>query len=482
MDLARKHYSPTNIYSPFNAPRGELGVVDGGKVELNEAIMSKAQVRYPMNYVCLPTTYTMNYSSRLATKYSGIEAERHSLPCPNLARSFLNSFNTIEIPSGAEDPESTKPVISEEEITRILSSTLNTRTPQPHSHPELYDVSSLNKPVTEMNFHSPRLTPMAFWYDSTHIARKDFYENVIFGRYLRKKVELVRTGEFIEDKLIQFSNSIFQTAIENGRNDGTIRTRNMIDEERRSTIDDVEKDATICNPTQSHMSSSVNAETAVQHTQDTLNIWNVHEHRFTKDRDLRNYGQWLVDQTKINTSEAALDLLQHEFGLWLLEDYQGRTYNIRGAWVLPKWLQSKVDLVRKIFPKIVSSTHKDGSGSVHRLHPSLCPLFFAPDNEEEELIQMLDSTPSSSSASASASALRYIAPRGYLCTDIPGRPLVGHLDGKKFWNQKQRETKGYRPSVHPGKIANNNSNTSTNTAEILTADDSSSSDESSDSE
>jgi hypothetical protein len=244
---------------------------------------------------------------------------------------------------------------------------------------------------------NPRLVPMVYWYDSTHLATTEYYKTVVFGRWKYGKQELVKKGGFIEDKLGQYQMCVLKDAmgLDQGRNcplvdsswkekDGGQLTelkqvRPLNHKEKRALkvnkkvkLDDSEEqgcDKTACNEDIINTESNT-SDIPASATESTSTI----TENVSVQNDTVDYGRNAINGTgEINDNnnssftkpplnrqqggQLGMDLLLEEFGLWLLEDAWNEPY-CYSEWYVNN--QREASLLTQVSAESPAVGHIDG--------------------------------------------------------------------------------------------------------------------------
>ncbi len=464
----------------------------------------------PMHCVSLPVTFTMAYERRFNSRFPKLRIGEMSLPAPAMRRDLLNRLfpqqtstastsistststsidNTNEWNGSGDRPERTCALAilaTNASQVQAKSSTSSPSTSLTSSLSPLSSVSSSSSPpsfslspspqlpvasASSAPLVTPRLLPMLAWLDTTHVARTDYYRYAIFDRAEKGLVEMVRRGEFPEDKLGQYLYAILRqtqtqaanlTAKSFEKSDEALTSSSSVSGESKSVTIPKSSENGLANDatTTSAAADFLSGSAAASIDSDPLFLPRALQ------RDLMSLGIETAKLHELKNVEEALTFMLCDFGLWLLEDYEGTFCVSMDQWARPEWVPDTKWHVRKIAPGAAGDSDDDDDddddeddddvhGDKSRDRDDGSDDGNGDDEKGEsrprEGGENGDDSFSGSNDQATSTGANAIGntnpqwsrvPPGYVAT-APPRPNVLHLDGKGFYNDAQKDDLGY---------------------------------------
>jgi len=385
---------------------------------------------YPVHFVLLTSAFTTRYAIRAAGARRHFPLERAALACHNMqqhvvrqqfskqlgpeaavwdhlpdpyddpdasddpviveskdgAGKFTGRIPAVEdaIRAGveaAQDGKLSRPATAHLEPGGILDESAYSKFPAHHS---VFAQQHSNGDVAEML--TPRLIPLLQWYDSTHLARTEYYRCVVFDRKDRREsdnMELVRLGDFPEDRLVQYHNGMYRfaedqirarhqqlqaLAIQAARGElscgsenaeclssfssdlsSPVRPGDSFSSTTQAVSDTADSDSMSCVPTPlpsrpvspspaassplptslpspPHAATTLTSDEGQSHTEGEDRFDYSTEYRKALVKDTLSLGHRTAIQHSLDSPEKVMCFNLCEFGMWLLEDYDGALY------------------------------------------------------------------------------------------------------------------------------------------------------------
>jgi hypothetical protein len=399
----------------------------------------------PVHCVSLTTPYTHMYVTRTICRFP-VHGNTGVLPCPHAYSRLLDRVMAEDAATG----------LNKGRDYFYCESC-------PASGPDDLHVNLAKEPPAV----GPRLVPMLYFFDSTHLARTDFYRTVLFNRWRQGKLELVRVGEFIEDKVIQMATQLLTRGMEQERQ---ARAAMKKDDAEEKQCDGEPEDAPAPAPeAEAEADTEAAGEAFVAPSSpdpkafnivtrddatNTISTTNTRSGKvwtrpvsgdpwrdFTcpsQNKDLKVLADSVAEAGAVGTTYGAHHVLQQEFGLWLLEDLNGAGYTFQGNFTEPLWLsRNKARYVAELAAAeaALQATEDGDEAAKAAAEASRAALsaHYTPDGR----LDLVHGPPGHT-----ASADYVCPPRGFGFV-AEGRPVIGHLDGKAYWTDDQRVSQGF---------------------------------------